>query len=355
MGLGVAARGMASALESGNIPFNIINFESGNYSRHGDRSWSHKEVRRSRYDTTIVCVNPDNSTNLRLEIPQTMLGDRYVISNWFWELPELPDEWLAEFELTDEVWAASQFIKDAVSRKSPVPVVLIPPVVRRAEISRFCRSHFGLPERRYLYLAMFDTSSVLERKNPLGVLRAFKKAFTRHDPNVALIMKFNNPDYEQPLMQALREEMDGQENVFVLDRILARDEVDSLIMVSDCFVSLHRSEGFGFGPAEAMSLGKPVVLTNWSGNTDYMTPENSVAINYELVSLGRDYGPYKSHQLWAEPDIDQAAHWMRRLLDEPGLAERIGKHASATIESRFSPEVVGSLIRKRLDCIRDNS
>ncbi len=352
MGLGAAARGMASAFESANIPFNVLNVQLGSDSRQGDLSWTHKEVRDSSYDITVACVNPDNSS-LRTQVPTRVLGKRYVIGNWYWELPEIPDEWLSEFEFTDEVWAASQFIRDAISRKSPVPVVRVPPVVGLSQGRHFSKSELGLPERRYLFLAMFDTNSVLERKNPLGALGAFKQAFANADPNVTLILKFLNPDYAQPLLQRLLEETTGQDNVIVLDRVMDRDEVSSLIRVSDCFVSLHHSEGFGLGPAEAMSVGKPAIITNWSGNTDYMTPDNSIAIDYELVTLGRDYGPYKSYQHWAEPDIEQAAYWMKRIVEDAELAKIIGRRAQETIDSEFSPTAVGRIIKERLEHIRE--
>ncbi len=353
MGLGVAVRGFAAAFEAAGVPFNVINMEHGNSSPQTDHSWSHKEVRESRYDITVVSVNPDNSFYLRTQISPEILGDRYVIANWFWELPEMPDEWLAEFEYTDEVWTATNFVREAISRKAPVPVVRVPPAVQLSHAAqRFSRAQLGLPEQRFLFLAMFDTRSVLERKNPLGVLRAFKSAFARDDANVGLVLKFNNPDYEQPLLRELREELRGCENVFLIDRLLSRDEISSLIGECDCFVSLHRSEGFGLAPAEAMSLGKPAIVTNWSGNTDYMTDDNCIAIDYELVQLGRDYGPYKAHQRWAEPDLEQATHWMKRIVAEPELARQIGLRGQQTIHSEFSPQAVGKIVQARLEEIR---
>ncbi len=354
MALGVVGRGMASAFESAGVPFNVINLEAGNYSLHTDRSWSHKEVRHSDYDTTIVCVNPDNTFYLRTQAPLNVLGNRYVIGNWYWELPELPDEWLKELEFTDEVWGASRFICEAVSRKTSAPVVYMPPVVSLAESAGLSRAQLGLPEDRYLFLAMFDTNSVLQRKNPLGVLRAFKTAFrtTDTDKSVALVMKFNNPDYRQPLLQSVREEIAGREDVCLIDRIMPRNEVTSLIEACDCFVSLHRSEGFGLGPAEAMSLGKPAIVTNWSGSVDYMTADNSIAIDYRLMKLGQDYGPYKADQTWAEPDVEQAAHWMKKIAHDPELGRRLGQRARETIKTQFSPRVVGALIRDRLEQIR---
>jgi glycosyltransferase involved in cell wall biosynthesis len=352
MGLGVAARGMAAAFEAAGVPFNVVNMEHGNYSAQTDHSWAHKEVAHSGYDVTVVCVNPDNSFYLRTQFPPELLGERYVIAHWYWELPEMPDEWMSEFEYTDEVWAASNFIKDAIPAKAPVPVVRVPTVVNLKPGKKLSRVDLGLPERRFLFLAMFDTKSVLERKNPLGVVRAFKKAFPNDVERVGLILKFNNPDYEQPEMRAVREEIRGLENVLVIDRLLTRDELTSLIDACDCFVSLHRSEGFGLGPAEAMSLGKAAIITNWSGNTDYMTADNCIAIDYQLVQLERDYGPYKAHQHWAEPDLGHTAHWMKRLVAEPELAKTIGLRGQETINTHFSPRAVGKIIQDRLREIR---
>lgn len=353
MGLGTAARGMAAALEAAGIPFNVINLRHGNSAQHTDFSWSHKKVARSRYDTTVVCVNPDNSFYLRTQVPTEVLAERYVVGNWFWELPEMPDEWMSEFEFTDEVWAASNFIRSAIAGKAPVPVVHVPPVVQLTSANRLSRVQLDLPEQRFLFLAMFDSRSVLHRKNPLGVLRAFNRAFKGDDSSVALVMKFNNSGYDQPDLRELREELANYSNVHLINRTLTRAEVTSLMDACDCFVSLHRSEGFGLGPAEAMSLGKPTIITNWSGNTDYMTSDNCIAIDYTLVRLGKDYGPYRADQHWAEVDLDQAARWMKKIVQEPELAKEIGRRAQQTISSGFSPQAVGRIMQQRLQQIRN--
>jgi glycosyltransferase involved in cell wall biosynthesis len=353
MGLGAAARGMAAAFDAAAIPFNVINLEHGNEASHTDQSWSHKEAEQSLYDVTVVCVNPDNSFNLRTQVPIEILGRRYVIANWYWELPEIPDEWVAEFEYVDEVWAASNFIQNAIASKAAAPVMRVPAVVQLGHGKRLTRAELGLPEKRFLFLAMFDTRSVPERKNPLGVVRAFKRAFQAADDGVGLVVKtLSDTDGSQTVLEKLQSEVGECRNVFVIDRLLDRDELTSLMDACDCFVSLHRSEGFGLPPAEAMSLGKPAILTNWSGNTDYMTGDNCVPIDYELVELGRAHGPYKAHQHWAEPDLEQAAHWMKKLVAEPELARQIGLRGQQTINSQFSPAAVGKIIRARLEQIR---
>jgi glycosyltransferase involved in cell wall biosynthesis len=150
----------------------------------------------------------------------------------------------------------------------------------------------------------------------------------------------------------VHEEIAGNKNIVVLEAPMNRDELTAVVKACDCFVSLHRSEGFGLGPAEAMSLGKPAIITNWSGNTDYMTADNCIPIAYDLVKLAKDYGPYKTDQHWAEPNLEQAADWMKKVARDPDLASRIGARAKETIQSNFSAPAVGKKIRARLEEIR---
>lgn len=351
MGLGEAARGIASSLEAASIPFNVVNFEYLNPGRHRDKSWAHKEGVNEYYEVTVLAINPDNLINARLMLPEEIFAERYVIGYWFWELPEVPDYWAGAFSMVNEVWAATRFMQDAFAAKSPVPVKLIPPAVIQRGEAVFTRSYFGLPDDSFLFLMMCDANSFLERKNPLGAIRAFKRAFAGNDARAALVLKINGLENLRPELQEIRDEIAGYENIHVLSRMMTREEIDSLLGSIDSVVALHRSEGFGLIPAEAMSLGKAVILTNWSGNTDYMTADNCIAIDYKLVRLDRDYGPYKAGQYWADPDLEQAASWMKRLASEPELAKRIGDAARKTIAENYSPAAVGRKIRERLNQI----
>lgn len=352
MGLGQAARGVATALEAVGVPFNILNFEAGNRGRHGDMSWMHKEVTGSDYDVTILVINPDNIFNARTQLPGEIFGNRYVIGYWFWELPAIPDDWVPAFSLVNEVWAASRFVQHNVSQRSPVPVVRMPPVVQVRNGPVFSRQYFNLPERRFLFLTICDTGSVFERKNPTGAISAFKKAFSPDDQNVGLVIKISGPAHRPPNLKLIEEQIQGYENIWLLNRLLTPEELGSLQRVTDCAVSLHRAEGFGLVPAEMMSLGKPIIATRWSGNTDYMTADNSIGIDYQLVRLGQDYGPYEGSQLWAEPDIEQAAYWMKRLFEDKDLVRRIGTLGQQTMNDNFSPQAVGQMIRERLSHVR---
>ena len=355
MGLGTAARGVAHALESAHVPFNVLNFEHSNPSLHRDESWKHKEVKFSSYDFTLLAINPDNAFNARTRVQQKFVKDRHTIGYWFWELPEIPDQWQSSFSLVDEVWAASRFTQDSIARKSPVPVFRVPVPICLGRTDQFTRQRFSLPEDRFLFLSISDSHSHLERKNPLGIIRAFKEAFPSDNMGVGLIVKLGNvntPDADQEALEVIHREIEGRRNIYLLEWDMTRAEIDSLLAISDCFVSLHRSEGFGLGPAEAMSLGKPVILTNWSGNVDYMTPTNSIGIDYALVPVGKQRGPYEAHQLWADPDLGQAASAMKRLVDDPEFARKLGLRGQETIKQKFSAEAVGKIIQGRLNYLR---
>ncbi len=124
--------------------------------------------------------------------------------------------------------------------------------------------------------------------------------------------------------------------------------MDALLNLTDSFISLHRSEGFGLGLAEAMYLEKPVIGTNWSGNTDFMRPDNSCLVDYELVKVGADYGPYKAYQVWADPDIDHAVYYMKKLIKEGKWRNDLAARGALTIHKEFSPGNIGRIMKDRL-------
>ncbi len=155
-------------------------------------------------------------------------------------------------------------------------------------------------------------------------------------------------------MLALRDRIAGRDNVIWINETLSRQQVYDLQSVCDALVSLHRSEGFGLGPAEAMFLGKPVIATNWSGNTEFMRPHNSLPVNYRLVTIEKDVGVYRAGQVWAEPDVAHAAALMRRTVEDDAFRTNISIEAQRTMQEEFSPEAIGARIRARLLFIQNN-
>lgn len=351
MGIGESCRLAANTLNNTNVPFGIINFAGTNSSRKSDLTWIHKEVEKPLYNINIFHINAEQMPEMNLLYGDSLLSNRYNIGFWHWELPDFPDEWLESFNYLDEIWVPSTFVWESIALKSPVPVIKIPHSIEVNILEPKDRSTFGLPTSSFLFLTMYDINSVQERKNPQASIESFKHAFSPDDMSVGLVVKINGSISNIKENSYLSELIDSYKNVYIIDGTISRNDINSLMNVIDSFISLHRSEGFGLGFAEAMFLRKPVIGTNWSSNTDFMKHSNACLVNYELISLGRDYGPYKAYQHWANPDIFHAAEYMSKLVNEGSFYSTIADAGQAYIREHYSPQVIGELVSKRINYI----
>jgi glycosyltransferase involved in cell wall biosynthesis len=297
---------------------------------------------------SIYHVNADQTLEVHDRLGKVFDASWYNIGCWHWELPELPDAWIPSASVLDEIWAPSLFVQSAVSRKVTIPVVHMPHGIEVTHIEPCSPEELGVPPGRFTFLCMFDLDSVAHRKNPLGAVEAFRRAFPQ-ESSAALLVKAGHADRHPEEYAELEERLRGIPNVYLTDRMLPRARVNGLLSACDAIVSLHRSEGFGLILAEAMSLGKPVVATGWSGNMDFMNVGNSCPVRYELVPLDRSYVHVQEGQQWAEPDLDHAAHLMRRIFDDSAYRTHIGNAARNAIRTQFSPEVAGLRYRRRLE------
>jgi len=301
------------------------------------------------HDITVIHTQPDPffpeayaRSDLAERTPRT-----YRIAYWYWEFDSIPDAWVDCAKQVDEVWTATEFIARGLRERLSIPVRTLFPGVRLTPFEVRKRSDFGLDEGRYTFLFTFHMMSVMERKNPLGLIRAFRAAFHKDD-KVSLVLKTSFGDRHPAELQKLRDAA-ADSNIKVIDQVFSPDEVLSLMHACDAYVSLHRSEGLGLTMAEAMLMGKPVIATNFSGNVDFMDDSNSLLVPYELVKLGKPIPPYDADLEWAEPSVEHAARLMRRVYDDQAWAREIGARAKASAEANLSLEAAGLRIRQRLE------
>jgi len=342
LGVGEAARQMIGALEAERIEVATIGMTASASPRE---EMFAEENMTPRFATNLICVNADMVPAFAQQAGSSFFDGRYSIGYWWWEVSRFPERWLGSFKYLDEVWAGSRHVADALAEVSPVPVVRIPPPVEMAEPEQRSRTELGLPEG-FMFLFVFDYASVFERKNPLAVVEAFKRAFPEGDGAVLVLKCINQdayPDAHARLLAAA-----GRSDVYVIDRTVPRAEKDAMVAACDCFVSLHRSEGFGFTLAEAMWLGKPVIATGYSGNLDYMRADNSYLVDYRLVPIGPGVDPYPPDGVWAEPDVEHAATLMREVFEAPVSARERAKRGQDQIKASHSKQAVGRAVARRL-------
>lgn len=352
MGIGESCRIAANCLHSVNMPFGIINFIGTNSARMTDTTWIHKEMKEPIYNVNVFHINAEQMVEVYANYGNDIFNKKYNIGFWHWELPDFPERWLDSFGLVNEIWVPSTFIADSIAQKSPVPVVKIPHGIEVLIKEARDREFYGLPEDKFLFLSMYDVKSYQERKNPQASIKAFKLAFKHDDSSVGLVIKLNSNTDDIKDIFELEQLIGDYQNIFLIKKVLSRNDTNALLNVIDCFVSLHRSEGFGLGLAEAMYLGKPVIGTNWSSNTDFMRSDNSCPVDYDLVTLGNDYGPYEAYQYWAEAKVEHAAFYMQRLTKDDDFRVGISQRGQQTIRTEYSPQKVGELVRKRLKYIK---
>ncbi len=356
LGLGQAARGYVSALQAAGVPVATRTVATdppvdGLRARRRPDEREFAELPAAdgtAADVNLLCVNADQLPGLAAELGEAALRSSYVIGQWAWETDVIPERWDAAFDVVDEVWVYTTYVAEQVGRAADVPVVVVPLPVEPPDAAG-ARVPFELPDG-FVFLFSFDFFSTLQRKNPLGLVEAFRRAFAPGEGPV-LLLKTINAEFRPEAREQLRHAIGGRPDISHVDSAIAPREMAALFARADCFASLHRSEGFGLGPAEAMALGKPVVATGFSGTTDFMTPANSFLVDWQPTLVGPDAEHYPAEGTWAEPSIEHAAALLREVWLDQEQARMRGARAARDIAAALSPAAVGAIARARLERI----
>jgi glycosyltransferase involved in cell wall biosynthesis len=315
LGMGGQVRGGISALQSIGVQVEIL--DAYGYSKRDDpslRQWLEPlETTDPNNAVRIFHINGDEVPPVIKHL-ETKYGFKWdsgpTIICPAWELPHYPSEWASNVNKFDRCWGVSKFVTKTLSSAVNIPVDWVGQAIDTTSRASLPRRYFDIRESSYVFLTFFDYSSYINRKNPLGTYQAFLKAFPDKSlSDVQLVIKTSgNP----PEGDFLASTLASDNRVKIIAGKLNFLEMDSLIAASDALVSLHRAEGFGRGPAEALLRGKQVIATAYSGTEDYLTDENSFRIPYNLIPVKEGEYPFWENQLWADPDIDIAAIAMQK-------------------------------------------
>jgi glycosyltransferase involved in cell wall biosynthesis len=344
-GTGQIVRSVVAALAAEGIPYAVVPFtRTISRQQHVFRDLG---TVAPLFDTNLICVNADQLPLFFESMGGQLLPGARNIGLWAWEVEDLPAAMAAVERHLDEVWGISSFTAAALARSLTKPVRAFPLPVVVPEVQRRTRAELGMPDG-FLFLFCFDYDSVFRRKNPLAVVAAFRQAFPDR-AGVVLYIKTTNAERHAADAKALRAAVGGCANIVIRDAYVTSDDYFSMLDACDCYVSLHRSEGFGLTVAEAMALGKPVISTAYSSTLEFANESNSFPVPARIVEVGDDAPPYPSYSRWADPDIAAAAEQMARVHTGRSGAAAVGARARADIEALHSPTVRGPLLRRLLD------
>lgn len=276
----------------------------------------------------ILHVNPPSIPPMLARAGPSYLYGRRVIGFWNWELETLPASWRDAARFVHEIWTPSAFTKAAIETVYPGIVRLVPyPLAARdLPIAQPNRAAFDLPADAVVTTVIANLGASFARKNPLAAIAAHHAAFTTR-PDRILVLKLAGGAAFPADIARITAAIGSLANIRLIDQTWSGEKLRNLLACSDILLSLHRAEGFGLVPAEAMLRGIAVVATGWSGNLQFMDETSTALVSHRLVPVADPRGDYDHPGArWAEPDIEHAAHWLRTLADNP--------HQRATLATR---------------------
>lgn len=356
-GVGESARATLRALATTDLSHSLVDFQMGNVARMAERV-DESLANGLQHAVSLFHINADQLPAARTFLGEDAFTGTYRIGYWAWELETFPEQWHSAFRHVDEIWVPSTFCQRAIAAASLAPVIVIPHAVDIPAALYPDRPRFGLSADAVVFLAMADMMSIADRKNPIAAVQAYAAAFgatpVGDSPKTQMIVKISHAERNPEAWAQLQGIAAACPSVHLLTEALDRPLLNRLLDSIDCFVSMHRAEGFGLVIAEAMARGKVVVATGWSGNMDFMSAANALPVDYRLVTLEADAGPYRQGERWAEPSHDDAVVKMREVAGDPALRQRIGQRARGDCAAQLAPTVVGGLLQQRLRLIGCN-
>lgn len=365
LGIGEDARMAARAFLGAGVPVAMINFPPGKEIAQNDQTMAQYVQQDGPFAINIFCMTALETARFVAERGYRQLQGRYNIGYWPWELAQWPKPWRQLTDFVDEIWVSTRHTHSAVSaifdhNKKSMPLHVMPMAV---DVSRpkdertmlQVRAQWNLPASAQLFCFSFDLNSSIHRKNPQAVVRAFQEAFSSSQwgvEEVGLVIKVHPPRRRHAAWSRLRAQADQDPRLHIIESTLDRSELLALYQACDCFVSLHRAEGFGRGIAEALQLGLHVIATNYSGNVDFCEADELSPlvrlVPARMIKIRRGQYPFGDGQLWASADISVAA----KLMHDLATNKRNGRVPARKVPQggwpRFTLKEVGQRYRQRL-------
>ncbi len=348
-GIGSLLRLPALAFKEAEIPFGVFDFNPSSQASQNDNRLDEWLTHLPEYSVNIFCIGADQLPLLKKILGKQFFQGHYNILYGAWELSRLPEQLTGCLQGINEIWAMSSFMGQMFRRSTSLPVhdLQLPIVTYQSE--SICPSQLQIPKNNFVFLFMFDFDSHVARKNPEAVIEAFKLAFPGLSSiPVTLVIKSINGERHEKERNRLKNKIGCDSRILQIHEVLPHSINTALMKCCDCYVSLHRSEGFGLTMAEAMLLGKPVITTGYSGNMDFTTTETALLVDYKLVPVQPGDYPFSHGEMWAEPNVQQACDYMLDLVKDSTFAKSLAEKGQELIRTSFSTTTMGDRYKKRL-------
>lgn len=350
-GLGETSRLMAETLKQAEIPFSLISANDFVGASINNEPFSYPIDNVFKYPVNLFTIDPSHIAMFIERRPWDLFKSRYNIGLVFWETTAIDWRYLNGWRYLDEIWTTSRFMHEIFFKLTSVPVHHISqPIEINYPNPQQSKTALGIPDR-FTFLFCFDFCSILGRKNPQAIIEAFQMAFPNQE-NVQLVIKSKEGASYPDQLEMMQKKIQGDSRLIWIDKAMDGQARFNLMNNCDCYISLHRSEGFGLTMAEAMLLEKPVIATGYSGNMDFMNLENSYLCSFRFVPVGKGNDPYPPEAIWAEPDVHHAARLMRRVMENRDEALTKARKGREFIQNHHTFKQTGTVVAEKLKDIQ---
>lgn len=342
-GIAEATRLNAAAMENAGIKVNRISYSSDTLEKFESNTEADALI-------NIFHINSNVTHEFFSKNQDINLAGHYNIVYWAWEFPEVSDKTVEFLNIFDELWVPSDFCVNIFTKYTGIPVMRFShPIQKLAPSDEFNFEEYHIKPGTHVYITIFDSLSTTIRKNPEATIEAFINVF-KDDPESVLIVKTHNLDRSKDAQKVV-EKYAGISNIIIINEHFSKEKLHSMIQKSDVLISLHGSEGFGLTMAEAMSYGKIVVGTGYSGNLDFMNVNNSFLVQYSFIKTSNTKGLIAEGLTLAKPDLQDATQKLLYIKNNFKSLHSIKENAEAQIRDHFSLEAIGQLLKLRLSFI----
>lgn len=346
-GIAEATRLNCKAIQSVGLPISLINYSVKTNHNNNDLTFTEFSD-HAPHPINLIQISPSETPNFFDYFDHSFFRDKYNILYMAWESETIPEDYVMNMNLFDEIWTPSTYCKECIEKYVSLPVQVIPHPINidlqptdDEDALKFYDKNF------FNFLFIFDYNSSIERKNVINLIKVFRETFDQDDNNAFLTIKTSRSAKFPSEKEQILKEIGESKKIKIVEKIFDKNALNYIISNCDSYISLHRSEGFGLTMAEAMYFKKPVIATGYSGNLEFMNADNSFLVEGEKISYGSDDLNYNSNTIWSEPSLKEAGEYLKTVYEGSDDVQEKAEKGQQTIVSNLSLKRVGGLIKKR--------